>query len=84
MKKYVIECYGGYDHYTRAFDSKEEAERFAKLLRNLFCPNYQGIDEFDIEIIEIEQQVDTHVEKAYNIIKRKNYEQSTNHHRHAK
>ena len=55
MKKYVIECYGGYDHYTRAFDSKEEAERFAKLLRNLFCPNYQGIDEFDIEIIEIEQ-----------------------------
>ena len=56
MTKYIIDCYDGeYDHETRAFDSKEEAEKFAELIRNLFCPNHRGVHEFGVEVMEIEQ-----------------------------
>ena len=51
MKKFYINCYDGeYDHYTqKVFDSKEEAEKVALLLCDLF-----GI-EFEVEIKEINE-----------------------------
>lgn len=56
MTKYVVNCYDGeYDHFTRAFNSKEEAEQARELLCNLF-PIDEGIcHEFDFEIREINE-----------------------------
>lgn len=50
MKKFYINCYDGeYDHHTKAFDTKEEAEKVARFLCELF-----GI-EFEVEIKEVNE-----------------------------